>query len=639
VAMVPEGLLPTLTLALVLATRRLAKRNVLIRYLPAVEALGSTTVICTDKTGTLTQNRMTARRVFLGEGLDAIGLAARSPRIVEQHRPFFLVAALCHDLKTGQHDGKPRLLGDPMEMALVDMARDALPGGVALASPKLDEIPFDADRMRLTTVHAMPEAPTVLCKGAPETVLPLCSRTLTDGVVGPFDDAQREQVRAAQDAMAERGLRVIAQAYRPLPPEWQHAQLEQNLIFAGLVGLEDPPRPEVPEAIRRCAEAGVRVIMVTGDNPHTARAIAREIGLVRSQDPSVITGEQLRHMSAIQLRLALEAPELVFARVGADQKMRIVDALKEQRHVVAVTGDGVNDAPALKSAHIGIAMGIGGTDVAKEAADMVLLDDNFASVVNAIEEGRAVFDNIRNFLTYLLAHNVAELVPYLAFVLLPIPLPLTPIQILAVDMGTDSLTTLGLGVEKPAPDVMRRPPRPQHERLLNWPLALRSYAFLGMIEAGAAMAAFFFLLHEAGWKYGQHLESSDPIYRQATTACLSAIIVMQVVNVFLCRSATRSTFSVGLRGNSLIAWGVLLEVALILAIDYTPWGNTLFATAPIAARVWLFVVPFAIGLFLLEEGRKWVARRLRGAAQTRWATPRARPAQSPPLSTACPPAP
>ena len=607
VAMVPEGLLPTLTLALVLATKRLARRNVLIRYLPSVEALGSTTVICTDKTGTLTENRMTVKRLFLGEALDALNLAARRPRFVEQYRPFFLTACLCHDLKAGEQHGRPLLLGDPMEIALVAMARDALPAGIAF--PKIDEIPFDADRMRLTTVHALPEAPAVFCKGAPETVLPRCSRILTDGEAGPFGDALRERVVGAQEAMAEQGLRVIALAYRPLQVQWQRTQLEEDMIFCGLVGLEDPPRPEVPEAIRKCGEAGIRVIMVTGDHPHTARAIAREIGLVRSEHPSVITGDQLRHLSPVQLRLALDAPELIFARVSADQKMRIVEALKQKRHVVAVTGDGVNDAPALKSAHIGIAMGITGTDVAKEAADMVLLDDNFASIVNAVEEGRAVFENIRKFLTYILAHNVAELIPYLAFVLFKIPLPLTPIQILAIDMGTDSLTALGLGVERPAPNVMRRPPRPQHERLLNWPLALRAYGFLGMIEAIAAMAAFFFVLYGAGWVYGQSLATADPLYRQGTTACLSAIVVMQIVNVFNCRSASRSAFSVGFLGNPLIIWGVVLEIALILLIGYTPWGQVLFETAPIAGQAWLFMVPFAVGLFALEELRKLLVRR------------------------------
>ena len=608
VAMVPEGLLPTLTLALVLATQRMAKRNVLIRYLPSVEALGSTTVICTDKTGTLTQNRMTVKQLLLGETPESLADLMQRQSFVESYRPFFLTAYLCHDLKEGEQNGKRVLFGDPMEIALVDAAQQALPA--VTTYPKLDEIPFDADRMRLTLVHELPEGPTALCKGAPETVLPLCSRFLTNGETVPLSRGVLERVLKAQEAMAEQGLRVIALAYRLLKPQWRHEHLEEDLVFTGLVGLEDPPRPEVPEALRKCREAGIRVIMVTGDHPRTARAIARGIGLVQSDNPRMITGEQLRHLTTVQLRLALDVPEIIFARVSADQKMRIVEALKQKQHIVAVTGDGVNDAPALKSAHIGIAMGTIGTDVAKEAADMVLLDDNFASIVNAVEEGRAVFENIRKFLTYILAHNVPELIPYLAFVLFKIPLPLTPVQLLAVDMGTDSLTALGLGVERPSPQVMRCPPRPQRERLLNWPLALRAYLFLGLIEAAGSMAAFFFILYGGGWKYGASLPLNDPLYLQATTACLSAIIVMQIVNVFLCRSTTRSVFSIGLLGNPLIGWGVILEITLIALIDYTPQGNSIFGTAPIAAKTWLFVIPFALALFILEELRKWLVRRL-----------------------------
>jgi calcium-translocating P-type ATPase len=613
VANVPEGLLPTVTLSLAMATRRMARRNALVRHLPAVEALGSTTTICSDKTGTLTQNRMSAQRLWLGGGFVDVGDLAAQPRLTEDHRELFVNAALCHNLKIVDAQGQRSLLGDPMEVALAGMGRQV--AGELADHERLGEIPFDTDRRRMSVLCATPQGHVLYCKGAPETVLAACDFVQFEaaGDATPLDPLARTRLLAAQRQMAEAGLRVLAFAHRVLGADMQGdlPAAERGMILSGLVGLEDPPRPEVPAAVARCADAGIRIVMVTGDHPQTALAIARQIGLVKSERPVIISGDQLRSISPAHLQLALDAREIIFARVAAAQKMAIVQALQKKGEIVAVTGDGVNDAPALKTADIGIAMGIGGTDVAKEAADLILLDDNFASIVAAIEEGRAVFDNIRKFLTYILSSNIPEIVPYLAFVLLRIPLPLTIIQILAVDLGTDMLPALALGAERPDPDVMRRPPRARNERLLNPGLLLRAYLFLGVLEAAAAMAVFFFVLDAAGWQYGAGLDRTAPLYLQATSACLATIVVMQMANVILCRHPFKSSLSVGLSGNRYILLGLAAELGVILFIIYTEAGNWLFGTAPVGTDVWLLALAGAAAMWLLEELRKaWLRRRL-----------------------------
>jgi magnesium-transporting ATPase (P-type) len=543
---------------------------------------------------------MAARRLYLGGRYYSIpselaGLAAA-------HRRFFEVARSCHNLKAGR-DG---WLGDALEVSLVTLAADALPG--LPDPPRLDVIPFDSDRRRLSTLHRGTDGLVLYSKGALESLLPLSERIELENGEVPIDGPTRQQFLDAENEMAANGLRVIALAARAVNEGEPRGAFERSLTVLGLVGFEDPPRQEVPAAVRRCQAAGIRVIMITGDHPSTATAIAREIGLVPSGHPRVMTGRELGGLSDAQLRLALRTQDLLFARVTADQKMRIVQALQREGEIVAVTGDGVNDAPALKLGDIGIAMGLSGTDVARESADMILMDDNFASIVHAIEEGRGVYENIRKFLTYILTSNVPELVPYLAFALFRVPLPLTIIQILAVDLGTDILPAVGLGAERPSADLMSRPPRARTERLLNGGLLSRAYLLLGPMEAVAAMAAYFFVLRGGGWHPGEALGSKDFLYLQATTACLSAIVVSQIVNVYLCRDARESILRTPLLGNRLIVAGIGAEIAVILLIVYTPLGNSLFGTAPIGVGVWLFTLPFAMAILVIEEGRKAVVR-------------------------------
>jgi calcium-translocating P-type ATPase len=600
VANVPEGLLPTVTLAMALAARRMGKRHMLVRHLPSVETLGCASVICTDKTGTLTLNRMEIRSIYVDRAF-VEPRAAETAAFADGHRRLFECAACCHDLKYAGESGHHRWLGDPMELALARISSTALGDAVF---ERVDEIPFEQERKRLVTLHRVAGEVVAFVKGAPEAVLPRADRIEVDGGAVRLSIEQGEAFGQAATAMADRGLRVLALAYRVLPANYVLADAEQDLVVTALVGFEDPPRPEVPDAVRRCREAGIKIVMATGDHPHTAVAVAREIGLVTRAAPKLLTGDDLGRMSDTQLQLALDDPEIVCARVTADQKLRIVTAFQRKRCIVAVTGDGVNDAPALRAADIGIAMGISGTDVAREASDLVLLDDNFASIVNAVEEGRTVFENIRKFLTYILTSNVPELVPYLAFAFARVPLALTVIQILAVDLGTDMVPALGLGAEPPNPRVMQRPPRSRQDRLLTPGLLVRAYVFLGSFEAVAAMAAFFFVLAGTGWQWGQELSPTDLRYRQATTACLTAIVLMQVVNVHLCRGRQRSIFSRPIFGNVLITAGIVAEIGLILAIDYTAFGNAVFGTAAIGYEAWLVVLPFAVAMLALEEANK-----------------------------------
>ena len=633
VANVPEGLLPTVTLALAMSGQRMANRNALIKHLPSVETLGCTTVICTDKTGTLTENRLKVDR-FLADGL-VIELHegcffARGRMIsvadAEQWRPFFDALFHCHNAKRVRHaDGGSVVTGDPTEVALLEFA---IEHGLAHRPPmrRMGELPFDADRKRMSTLHWSEGRLIAFTKGAPETILALCAHTRIHDDTKPMTADERTNILNQSRLFAEQAYRVLAVAMREVAHQPEHIEvdtIENDLTFLGLVAMVDRPRREVPEAIAKCRGAGVRVVMVTGDHPLTALAVARKIGLVPTRATSsscnfvpVIEGSQLDQTSDDQLRHLLapcrpDEPDPVFARMAPRHKMRIVSALKEMGEVVAVTGDGVNDAPALKKADIGIAMGIAGTDVAKETADMILLDDNFATIVIAIEEGRTVYDNIRKFSSYILASNVPEIVPFLGYGFSGMPLALTIPQVLAVDLGTDMIPALGLGAEQPQSDVMDLPPRSRSERLLSFPLLFRAYLFLGLIEASLAMGGFFLYLYSQGWTWGGHLDWSLPLYKEATTVTLAGIVLAQVANVFACRSDHLSVARLGWFSNPLILWGILAELTIVAFITYTPLGNQIFGTSPLPLWIYAPLVLGALMLLTAEEIRKALANRVR----------------------------
>jgi calcium-translocating P-type ATPase len=572
VANVPEGLLPTITLALAVGVRRLARAGALVKRLNAVETLGATTVICTDKTGTLTENRMTAVRTWTAPG--EVGEDALAE-----------VAAIANTAEL--HPGGAT--GDPTEVALLELAaaRGADVDAADRRARRARHFRFDPRRRLMSVVDEAPDgtAATIHVKGAPDALLGRCA-------LG--DDERHEVLRRAEESAAD-GLRVLAFARRrldgaPLPEDRDDA--ERDLELVGLVGLLDPPREGVADAVERCHAAGVRVLVVTGDHGLTAAAIARRVG-IGGERPPIVSGPQLDAMSEHELdRLLRGGEEIVFARASPEAKLRIADALRADGEVVAMTGDGVNDAPALRSADIGVAMGASGTDVAREAATMVLTDDHFSSIVAAVEEGRRVYANIRKFIAYIFAHAPAEVVPFLAFALSggAIPLPLTVMQILAVDLGTETLPALALGREPAEPGVMDRPPRSRTDRVIDASLLKRAWLVLGMVSALLVLAGFFWVLLRAGWSPGDDV--SDGLHDRATSMTFLGIVACQVGAGFACRTEHAPLRSLGLTSNPLLLWGIAFELVFAAALVWFPPLQPVFGTAPLHAADVAFLLPF-----------------------------------------------
>ncbi len=616
VAAVPEGLPAVVTISLALGARRMVRRNALIRRLPAVETLGSVTVICSDKTGTLTENRMTVTV------LDVAGRTVNleTTRTARQDEPppvpltpsleFLIVgSALCNDAQIS-HDradpGRFHVVGDPTEAALVMAAarfgffKDELDR----LFPRLAEVPFTSERKRMTTIHHVPErhewlaavhTPYVaFCKGAVEGLLDLCCGVWDDGTVHPMDDSWRARIVKANDHLAAEGQRVLGVAFRPLeelPGEVVPETVEQNLIFIGLVGMIDPPRPEARPAVERARQAGIRPVMITGDHPLTAQTIAAQLGMYRPGE-RVLTGRELEQMSAAELAEIVEEVS-VYARVSPEHKLNIVTALQSRHHIVAMTGDGVNDAPALKKADIGVAMGVTGTDVAKEAADMILLDDNFATIVAAVEEGRTIFDNIRKFIKYLLTSNSGEIWTMLLGPLVGLPVPLLPLQILWINLVTDGLPALALSVEPPEPDVMKRPPYPPRESIFARGLGVHILwvgLLMGLLTFGVQWFAFG---RTENWQ----------------TMVFNTLALAQMAHVLAIRSERESLFTQGLFSNPWMVGAVLSTLVFQGLVLYVPFLQAIFETRPLPPDELVLTWAVASLIFVAVELEKWARRR------------------------------
>jgi P-type Ca2+ transporter type 2C len=622
IAAVPEGLPAVVTICLALGMQRMVSRHVLIRRLTAVETLGCATVICSDKTGTLTQNEMTVVRGWVsgtGLAITGEGYVPRGNLIAEDGATLraldadlemlFRIAAQCNDARLETSDANEteptwRMLGDPTEGALLVAAAKAGIRKAALeeGAPRLAEIPFDAERKRMTTVHANPDAGPgqviALVKGAPDIVLGLCARIRMAGSEQTLDAATRQMALDANHLMAGRALRVLGFAYRvldALPEEVMPESVEGDLVFVGLLGMMDPPRPEAAPAIATARQAGVKTVMITGDYSDTARAVAEKIGLLIPGD-QVLSGAELDALSEKALDAIVDRVD-VYARVSPQHKLRIVEALQRQGHVVAMTGDGVNDAPALKRAEIGVAMGITGTDVAKETANMVLTDDNFASIVAAIEQGRIIYSNIRKFVFYLISCNIGEILIIFLAMLAGLPLPLRPIQLLWLNLVTDGAPALALGLETGEVDTMRHPPRPRTEPVIHREM-LVGIGVQAVVMTSAVLAAFVYGLG----RYPGNLAA-------AQTLAFATLILSELLRSFTSRSERLSIFSIGVFSNRWMLWATGSSFVLLLAVIYIPFFDPIFQTAMLDGLDWLVMLPCMLAAPVAAELVKFVYRR------------------------------
>lgn len=631
VALVPEGLQVTVSSALAISVLKMARENVLVKRLSAVQTLGSVTMICTDKTGTITKGEMTATKMWvqdkvvevLGSGFNPVGDFTNSGKLLEKEdsgtiERLLEISALCNSAKLEPPSDRNRswsIVGDPTDGALLVAAikYGLNPQGMLAQKPIHNVIPFDSRRKRMTTIHRYDHEILAYTKGAPRSILSICNRVLVEGNVENLTPESLNLVETKIREFAMEGLRVIAVAYSELPANgsFKARNVERDMILVGLVAMKDPPRPEVKNAVAVAKKAGIKIVIITGDYGPTAQAIAQEVGIVDPDKCRIIRGVDMETMTDEQISEEAKKEDAIFARVSPEQKLRIVKTLKQHAEIVAVTGDGANDAPSLKEADIGVAMGVSGTDVAREAADMVLLDDSFASIVKAIESGRTIYENLRKFMVYVFTHNWAELIPYVLYALLGLPLPLLVVQILAIDLGIEVIPSLALSREPPEPGIMQEQPRGIKERLFDTKVFLRSL-YLGAIIATGAMIGCFMAWSTGGWHLGlSSIPSSNPtIYAKGTTMTFAGIVIAQVGNVLASRTNKASIFKTSLRSNKWIWLGIASQISIISLLIYAPPMQALFGTAPLGLFEWMFLALLAAIVVFAEEIRKWFARRL-----------------------------
>ena len=615
VANVPEGLLPTVTLTLSLAAQKMAKKKALVKDMESIETLGSVTIICTDKTGTLTENKLSTKQIYFDGFFYDFDSFHKTFYNAEENlylhtaqnkyfSTFIDSLYLCNNASIE----KKQFLGDPTDIALKELAITQKSISAYDSASRLCEIPFTSESKFMITSDKTDHHHNSYLKGSPAVVLNMCSYLIKNNSKVKLTKTELKHLLSENERLSKKGMRVLAVAYSPTKEDDEKVLLKEPYIFLGFIALQDAPRKHVAEAVTDCISAGIRIFVISGDQGTTVKAISQQLGIV-GEESLVITSDELAKLSDRELKNIIKHGNIVFAQALPEDKLRVVSALQSIGEIVAVTGDGVNDAPALKAADVGIAMGKSGTDVAKDAANIVLLDDNFATIVSAIKIGRTVFDNIKKFILYILTSNIPEILPFLFFVLFDWPLALPVLLILAIDLITDLLPGISLGIEGAESDVMKKPPRSPKAKLLTARMLLRSYGFVGPLQSLIAYLLFFNVLTTGGWTFGSPIAISDPLYLSAVTVFFASILVTQVFNNISCRTLRTSAFSRPFWKNKLLLIGELIGFGLLALMMFVPTVGSFFSTTTFPFHLVPWMILGGVIILVIEELRKYVGRK------------------------------